>query len=175
METAIVSLICIALIVFGGMTMSQGFLTSVDSSTIGLEEMGERDEAIMRTELATVSASQPSANQVNVILRNDGQTKLADFDKWDIIVQYHDASSTYYIKWLPYTEGTLGDNEWEKVGIYLDAAAETPEVFESGILNAGEEIKIRAQLDPSVGAGTANLVVVSTPNGIPASVSFISD
>ena len=172
METAIVSLICIALVVFGGMTMSQGFLTSVDSTTIGLEEMGQRNEKIMRTELSPVTASQPVANRVNVTLENSGQTKLADFDKWDVIVQYYDDGGSYYVKWLPYTEGTLGDNEWEKVGIYLDAGDETPEVFEPNVLNPGEEIKIRAQLNPSVGAGTTNLVVISTPNGIPASISF---
>ena len=172
METAIVSLICIALVLFGGMTMSRGFLTSVDTSTISLEEMGETGKEIMRTELATLTASQPSADIVNVTLENNGQTKLADFDKWDVIVQYYDSGGSYYIKWLPYTEGTLGDNEWEKVGIYLDAGAGTPEVFEPNVLNPGEEIKISAKLNPTVGAGTTNLVVVSTPNGIPASISF---
>ena len=172
METAIVSLICIALIVFGGMTMSQGFVNSVDASTVGLEEVGQRNEEIMRTKLSPLTTSQPSANRVDVTLENIGQTKLANFDKWDVIVQYYDSGGSYHVKWLPYTEETLGDNEWQKVGIYLDAAAETPEVFEPGVLNYEEEIKIRAQLNPAVGAGTTNLVVVSTPNGIPASISF---
>jgi hypothetical protein len=54
METAIVSLICIALVVFGGMTMSQGFMTSVDASATRLEEIGQRNETIMRTELSPV-------------------------------------------------------------------------------------------------------------------------
>ena len=49
METAIVSVICIALMVIGGMTMSQGFLTSVDTTSAALEELGVRDEEIMRT------------------------------------------------------------------------------------------------------------------------------
>ena len=95
METAIVSLICIALVMFGGMTMSQGFLTSVDTSTASLEEMGERGSEIMRTELALLTTSQPSADIVNVTLENNGQTKLADFDKWDIIVQYYDSGGSY--------------------------------------------------------------------------------
>ena len=169
METAIVSLICIALIVFGGMTMSQGFLTSVDTSTTGLEEIGQRDESIMRTELSSISASQPAANTMEVILENSGQTKLADFDKWDFIVQYHDGTGNYYSEWLPYTEGTLGDNEWEVVWIRLNGSAEA---FEPNVLNPEEEIKIRAQLNPSVGAGTTNMVVVATPNGIPVSTYF---
>ncbi len=169
METAIVSLICIALVVFGGMTMSQGFLTSVDTTTVGLEEIGQRDETIMRTELSPVSASQPAANTLEVTLENSGQTKLADFDKWDVIVQYYDGTGTYYSKWLPYTEGTLGDNEWELVWIRLNGAAE---IFEPNVLNPEEEIMIRAQLNPSAGAGTTNMVVVATPSGITASTYF---
>ncbi|RLI32791.1 hypothetical protein DRO66_10975 [Candidatus Bathyarchaeota archaeon] len=169
METAIVSLICIALVVFGGMTMSQGFLTSVDTSTAGLEEIGQRDETIMRTELSSVSASQPAADTLEVTLENSGQTKLADFDKWDVIVQYYDGTGTYYSKWLPYTEGTLGDNEWELVWIRLNGAAE---IFEPNVLNPEEEIMIRAQLNPSAGAGTTNMVVVATPSGITASTYF---
>ena len=169
METAIVSLICIALVVFGGMTMSQGFLTSVDTSTTGLEEIGHRDETIMRTELSSISASQPASNTLEVTLENNGQTKLADFDKWDVIVQYYDSTGTYYTKWLPYTEGTLGDNEWEVVWIRLDGETE---IFEPNVLNPEEEIKIRTQLNPSVGAGTTNMVVLATPSGIPVSTYF---
>ena len=70
METLIVSLICIALIVFGGMTMSQGFMTSVDASTAGLEEIGNRDESIIRTALTPISTSQPSANTVEIVIEN---------------------------------------------------------------------------------------------------------
>lgn len=170
METAIVSLVCIALVVFGGMTMSQGFLSSVDSTTTGLGEVGQRDEEIMRTKLDTVTTSVSAGrNYVSVRLENSGQTKLADFDKWDVIVQYYDDGGSYYVKWLTYTDGALGDNEWEVQWIRLD---EGPEVFEPGVLNPGEEIEIRAQLNPLVGVGTTNLVVVSTPNGIPATISF---
>lgn len=169
METAIISLICIALVIFGGMTMSQGFLTSVDVSAVGLKETGQRDEAIMRTELTPVSTSIPASNTLEEILENSGHTKLADYDKWDVIVQYYDDSGTYHVKWLPYTEGTLGDNEWEVVWIRLDGEAE---IFEPNVLNPEEQIKIRAQLNPPVGAGTTNMVVVATPSGITASTYF---
>ena len=169
METAIISIICIALVVFGGMTMSQGFMTSVDTSTTGLEEIGQRDEAIMRTELTPVSAEQPSADILEVILENSGQTRLADFDKWDVIVQYYDGTGTYHVEWLPYTEETLDDNEWEVAWIQLDGGAE---IFEPNILNPGEQIMIRAQLNPSVGSGTTNMVVISTPGGVTASTYF---
>jgi len=169
METAIFSIICIALVVFGGMTMSQGFMTSVDTSTTGLEEIGQRDETIMRTELTPLSTEQPSANTVEVTLENSGQTKLADFEKWDIIVQYYDGTGTYHVEWLPYTEATLGDNEWEVAWIQLEGEAE---IFEPNVLNTQEQLLIRAQLNPSVGAGTTNMFIVATPSGVTASTYF---
>ncbi|MDP2931354.1 MAG: hypothetical protein Q8O05_02505 [Chloroflexota bacterium] len=172
METAIVSVLCIALIVIGGMTMAQGFFTSVDATAGGLEQISTRDGAIMRTDISTLSAIQPSSMFLNLTLRNSGQTKLASLDKWDLIVQYTDIGDVYHVIWLPYTSGALGDNQWIKEGIYLDAASRTEEVFEPGILNPGEEMIIQAKLNPATKSATAHLVTVSTPNGIPASISF---
>lgn len=172
MESAIVSIVCIALIVLGGMTLSQSFLSSLDSSSVGFEEMSERAEEIMRTELTPLKAEQPSADTLEVTLKNSGQTKLSTFASWDIIIQYYDSGGTYHVEWLPYTEGTPGNNEWTDKGIYLDAELGTPEAFEPGILNTGEEIVIEVKLDPPVGENTTNLIVITTPNGIPASISF---
>lgn len=176
METAIVSIICIALVVFGGMTMSQGFMTSVDASTTGLEEIGQRDETIMKTELSSISTSVSSLSgdwdwedNLEVTLENSGQTKMADFAKWDVIVQYYDVYGTYHVEWLPYTEATLGDNEWQVLWIRIDG---DPEVFEPNVLNPEEQIRIRVKLNPAIGDPTTNMVVVATPNGIPASAHF---
>ena len=174
METAVISLICIALILVGGMTMSQGFMTSVDTTSAVLEELGERDEAILRTEVSPQTANISGGGTTLVVaLENSGQIKLADFEKWDVIVQYYDDGGSYYVEWLAYSDNaTPGDNEWVREGIYIDADSETLEVYETDILNPGEEIKIQAQLNPAVGADTTNLLVVSTPNGVPASITF---
>ena len=169
METALVSLICIALIVFGGMTMSQGFMTSVDTSTTGLEDVREWGESVLRTELSSVSSNLTAVNTLEVVLQNTGQVKLADFDKWDFIVQYYDDTGVYYSEWLPFTNGTLGDNEWEVSEIQLDGGTE---VYEPNVLNQGESILLTAQLNPAVGANTTNMVVVATPDGITASTYF---
>jgi hypothetical protein len=172
MENAIVSLICIALMLFGGMTMSQDFLSTMDKTSASLGEIGIRAEDIMRTELLPITASQPSADMLEVTLRNSGQTKIGGFEKWDVVVQYHDADTAYHVVWMPYTAEVPGNNEWTKEGIYLDAGKKTAEVFDPGILNPGEEIIIEAKVNPSVGEGTTNLVVVSTPNGNSTSIVF---
>ena len=172
METALISLICIALMIFGGMTMSQGFMTSVDASTTGLSEIGELTETIMRTELTPISTNMTllaGADPLDIVLKNTGQTKMADFEKWDVIVQYYDDSGIYHVEWLPYSPGGAGTYEWEVGWIRLDGAAET---FEPNVLNPGEEMMIRTWLDPSVGVGTTNMVVISTPSGISCSTYF---
>jgi archaeal flagellar protein FlaF len=169
METALVSLICIALIVFGGMTMAQGFFTSVDASTTRLAEVGQRNETMIRTGLTPVSTNMSASNTLEVILGNSGQTKLADFGKWDVIVQYRDDVGNYYSKWLPYTDAPLADNQWQLAGILLNGA---PEVIEPGVLNPEEQLEIRAQLNPSVGDGTINMIVIATPDGVTASTFF---
>ena len=169
METAIVSIICIALVVFGGMTMSQGLMTSVDASTSGFEDIGRVNEDIMRTEFTPVTVSLPALDTLEITLENTGQTKITDFDKWDVIVQYYDGISNYHVEWLPYIEGTPGNNEWEVVWIRLDGE---DEVFEPNVFNPGEQILLRAKVSPAIGSDTTNMVIVATPAGITASTYF---
>jgi hypothetical protein len=173
METAFVSLICIALMVIGGMTMSQGFLRSVDNTSSNIQVITQRDQDILRTNVEILEAAQTeSATILEVTLRNSGQTKLVNFDKWDIIVHYRDSGAIDHIKWLPYTTGALDNNQWLLEGIYMDAGTLAAEVFEPGILNPDEEIIIRCKLNPGVGLNTVNLISITTPNGITVSKAF---
>jgi hypothetical protein len=172
METALISIICIALLVFGGMTMSQGFMTSVDASTTGLSEIGQRTELYIRTMLTPVSANitlDVGPDLLEIVLENTGQTKMADFDKWDVIVQYYDDNGNYNIKWLPFSALGGGVNEWGIGWIRLNGKTEQ---FEPNVLNPQEQIMIKTWLNPSVGANTTNMVVISTPSGITCSTYF---
>jgi hypothetical protein len=174
METAFVSLICIALMVVGGMTMSRGFLASIDNTSNNIQAVSQRDEEIMRTNIQVLSAEQSASNQLEVAIRNIGQTKLTNMEKWDVIVHSNDASVQSHVTWLPYVDSSPGDNEWTLEGIYIDSDPmnQVPEYFEPGILNPEEEMVLECRLDPPVGEGTMNLVSISTPNGITVSKSF---
>lgn len=171
METAIISLLCIALVVFGGMTMAQGFITSVDASASGLEEIGQRDEEILRTELTPMEATLTSPDTLELVIENTGQTKLSDYESWDIIVQYFDETWTYRVEWLPFASGSPSASEWNVDWIHLNGS---PEAYETGILNPGEQLKLVIKLGPAAATGSTNLVVVSTPSGVTASMYFIS-
>jgi len=172
METAIVSLVCIALVVFGGMTMSHGFMTSLDAGTAGLQQISNRDNDIMRTELSPVSANismEAGPDPLEIVVQNTGHTKLADFSKWDVIVQYFDDAGQYHVQWIPYVEDTNTPYEWDVGWIRMNGQ---PEVFDPGVLNPGEQIMIKTKLDPSVGTNTTNMVVITTPTGITCSTYF---
>ena len=87
-----------------------------------------------------------------LVFRNTGTLHLADFDRWDLMVEYYDAQETpaLHTAWLPYTSGVPLNGEWTVEGLYLDAAANQPEVFEPGVLNPGEELLVHARLSPEI-------------------------
>jgi hypothetical protein len=171
MATILVSIICIAMIVVGGMTLSHGILTSTDTAALSVDEISVREGEIARTRLDTLRAEYLAwADLVRVTVENTGQTKLAGFDKWDLIVHYNDGGSLHTI-WLPYTTGALGDNEWQKARIGLNGPLE---YFEPGILNPGEELVMLAKLSPLPGGNTTGDLTVVSPNGIYDSVPIYS-
>jgi hypothetical protein len=170
METAFVSIICVVLIVVGGMTMSRGFLTSIDSTSANIDTISQRNQEIMRTNIQVLEATQTSGTRLEVTLQNIGQTKLAEFDKWDVIVHHQDNNNQFYVTWMPYKSGVLEDNEWNVQGIYT--LNDDPEVFEPGIFNPDEKMKILIDIDPRVKKDTTNQVLITTPNGVTVTKSF---
>jgi hypothetical protein len=172
METAFVSLICVALMVIGGMTMSQGFLSSMDRTSNNIETISQRDEEIMRTNIVVVEASQPTADSLKVVLRDSGQTKLGNFNRWDLIIHFRDINGQDRVNWFPYVESVPAYNQWSISGFYLNAGTYSPEVFEPGILNPEEEMVITCRIDPSVEPASVNRISIATPNGITATKIF---
>src|SRR3990172_8614535 len=148
MATIVVSIIVIAMVILGAMTLSQGLLTSADTAALSVQELSVREGEMSRTRLTNDSTVLPSHDTLQVTLDNSGQTRLASYDKWDFIVQYYDYDDNYYVKWLPYNGGVPGNNEWQETGLYLNGQ---PEAFEPGILNPQEEVTLEARLDPPAG------------------------
>jgi hypothetical protein len=166
----IVTIICIAMIVMGGVILSQGLLTSADNAALSIEDITIREGDLARTALlATGAADLTWSGLLRVTVRNSGQTGLAGFDRWDVIVDYVDAAGTRHCRRLPFTEGELAGNQWRKARIGLDGPVE---FFEPDILNPQEELVVLASLDPPSGGGTAAKVTIAAVNGIGDSMAF---
>jgi len=172
MAAAVVTVICIAMIMVGGMALSQGLLTSADTAAINFDKISVLESEIVRTDLTILRAVKLSwGDYVRVTVKNDGQTKLAGYDKWDFIVKYEDDGSALNTIWLPYSTTLPLNNEWFKSRIGLNGPIE---FFEPGILNPLEEMVALVYLDPLSGNATSGSVAIAAPNGVYTSLPFLN-
>lgn len=171
MENAVIAAISMAIILGGTLALMLGAIPSVDMLSTSWKDMTERSGEIRRTEIAAYSYDVSSdGEQVEIVVSNDGEVSLGDFNSWDVIVEY-DSDTSSYAKWLPYTTSAPPENnKWTIDGIYFDGS---PESIEPNILNPGEEMTILVQLDPPVAKKTTNLATISTPNGVDTQIIFV--
>lgn len=170
MESLITVILVVTLILFAGLNIFQETLDAQDALTTTWQEMEEISGDRARTTLTPISSTIKSNGAiVEVILKNEGSTKLADFDRWDLFLQYYTDSATYEIDWYPYVTAAPGNNQWANAGIFVDANTAQPEVYEPGILNPGEEMIVQVQVMPTIGMTTTNMLTVGTDYGIQAS------
>lgn len=171
MESLITVILVVTLILFAGLNIFQETLDAQNDLATTWQEMEDLSGERARTQLTPISSTIKNGGAtVEVILKNEGSTKLTDFDRWDVFLQYYtDNSTSYEIDWYPYVSAMPGSNQWTNAGIYVDAATALDEAFEPGILNPGEEMVIQVQVVPSIGMTTTNMLTVSTEYGIQAS------
>jgi hypothetical protein len=164
MDTVVTGIVVIAVIFFAIVTLSEHYLLAQDAISQSWQEMEARLEERSKTDLLPIGAETMGGGAiVNVTFRNEGRTKLADFDRWDVIVQYRGIDGQDYVQWLPYFSS--GDT-------WVEIFPVEAEVFDPGIFNPGDEVVIQISVSPSVMAGTTNLATVVTTNGISASAVF---
>jgi len=168
METAITGLIIIGLLILVVVGLTTTALTTQANLAEASRTMQERAGERVRTNISPLNATTSAGgDNVYVILKNIGTTKLTDFNQWDVILQYTGGGTTQ-VSWYPYGGGA---NQWS-AQIYQLVNPPTAETFEPGVLNPGEELVVTVNVAPVVDASTINLATVSTPNGISASTVF---
>jgi hypothetical protein len=168
METTITGLIVISLLLIAVVTIGYAYFSAQSAMVVSFQEMSERLGDRARTNIVPQSATTLLlGTRVELTLKNEGTTKLADFQKWDVIVQYQGEDAQSHTLWVPYGSGS---NTWT-YQLYL-AAPDVPEVVEPDILNTGEEMVLQVSLSPAVTTLSTNSISVATPNGIRASTVF---
>jgi hypothetical protein len=171
-SNVITALITIAVILVGVAALAQSGFTSADLITEQWRETEERYGQRTRTDLQIIDTVL-SGPLVDVTVKNIGTTTLRAFEDWDVVVEYQEGSGTLRQRWLPYSSSyPPGEDEWAVEGIYLDAGASDPEVFQPGILDPSEEAVIRINLSSSPTASATHKVSVGTYNGVSTSSTF---
>ncbi len=165
MENLFITIACIALILLGTVSYASSSLSSADAITNSFKNALERAGEISRTDIrATVATTAVDGSAVEITLSNDGTTSLRNFSRWDVIVRYQDGDTV----WVPYAAATAPT--WSDNGTFLDGS---PDVFEPGILNPAETLKINVRLSSAVADNSTNLAVISTANGVKTQIAFV--
>ena len=160
METSIPALLVTAILMITTVLLARSGYTSLDEVGQSWQSMQERLGDQVHTQLTVVETSiDGSRANITARIRNDGQTKMADYARMDVVVQYFSESGTRYVRWVPYTSGELQSNTWTVASIENDA-------FEPDVLNPGEVLEMQVRVNPPLGAGTTGWVIVATENGV---------
>lgn len=174
MESALVSLILMTALLFSVLTLADNYFTTQDTLRAAHTRMEMQRQERAETALGHVQTEVISSGSIlEITIRNEGTSKLVDFDQWDLIIQYYNEAGLYAVQWLPYVASVPPDNnEWAVAGLYQTAASLTTEVYEPGILNPGEEMVLQAKLLPPIGSDTTNMATIATANGYRLTVLF---
>ena len=144
--------------------MTTSSFTSIDTMCDSWKEQEAQMTDRSHTSITAVSSNTTAdGSQVKITVRNGGNTSMANFDCWDVIVRYGEGD----VQWLPYSPAAPG---WTVSSFSHEGG---PEVFDPNILNPGEEMTVLLQLSPPVGQDYTNLATMATPNGVTTSISFL--
>ena len=178
MDTVLPAFVSVFVMLFGVLSLVTTLLTTQDMLQNASQAMQTRLNTRARTSIVPISSRVTSdGTNVELVYRNQGTTKLMDFSRWDVVVQYMDnaASPLLHVSWLPFEAGTLFNNEWVVSGIYVNTAKSIGETFDRGILDPTEELKIDLKLAPGIGNSHTAMVTLGTTNGVTASTQVRRD
>jgi hypothetical protein len=171
MENVLAAFIIIFLILFGMLTLSETVLSSQIQVQESWQEIQTLRDDQARTSLLPLEAHTTNMGTVAVLtLRNSGAQPLTRFEDWDAILDYYDAGAAYRTSWLPYTAQNPIGGDWTVAGIYANDG--TPEVFDPGILDPGEIVRLNLKGSSPIGAGADAQAVIVTENGVRTSWIF---
>ncbi len=166
MENAIPTLVIGALLLVASALVTHSNMQAqaeLSQSFRGMQmRLGEKAQTDLKISNA---ALQPDLQTLDLAVLNDGQTRLSDYAKMDLIVIYETATGRV-TKWLPFSTGTASDT-WSLTSITGDA-------FEPGLLNPGETAQIVVDLAEPAIAGQSNRIVIVSDSGAATSAPFTS-
>lgn len=168
METSIPALIIGALLLIASTLTARSSLQAYDRLGASFQQMEARAGEKSQSRLAVTNASLDATKQtLTVSVRNEGQTRIALFDRLDVIVNYRTAPAASVSAWLPYASTTPTAGSWGVDSIDGDD-------FEPGILNPGETAHFHVELETPALAGQTNTIIIGSETGSTVSAPFSS-
>jgi hypothetical protein len=160
MENAIVSIISTTLIILSTVIMMMTSLQATTKMAAAWQTMSTTFSNLHTTSISTVGVRY-TGGPIYIDVTNSGQSNLYDFPKWDVIAQYANGTAIY----LTYLESGFPDNnEW--VIVNIQTASHSAEIFDPGILNPDEHLRMRIAIVPGLSWGGSARFTIATPSGI---------
>ena len=137
---------------FGGFTDQAALFSDASTETSDLENK------ILKTSFTIDSiVTAAPASTFTVDITNTGIEKLWAYDKFDMIITY-DSAGTTYTESLEYAE-VCGVGKW-CITLFSN------DVIDPEIINQGESIIIECTISRLLQSGTTMIIVISTDNGV---------
>lgn len=165
MDNAIPALVIGAIMLVASSLMARGSLHTYDQLSSSVKQMEARLGEQSRTRLSISNAAfDVGAGVLTFELYNEGQTRITDYTRLDLLLSFFSSPGVRETAWLPYTPETE-PGAWTVVSILDD-------IHEPGILNPGETAQISVELPGAIEAGQTNLIVIATERGSSTTYPF---
>jgi hypothetical protein len=113
MENFAITLVCIALLIIGSVSITMSALSAVNAVADALRtEEGLARDMASTSILCRNTNTVPGGATATMYVFNDGKTSLANFAAWDVIVRYQNGNTA----WIPYSAATPG---WQTGGFFF--------------------------------------------------------
>ena len=162
----IAAIVAVAAILIASNVFITGELLMTDMLTSSIKEMQDTKNEQLKTEIE-ISNITANGTRIDVTLCNTGHERIREYSQMDLIVHYHPADGNMRVVWLPYTNGTPGDDEWT-------VTERSPDMINPGILDPDENMTIRIMADGGypMKHNATNWLQITTPNGVSTSKYF---
>lgn len=163
-------------IITGAVVLMQGALAPQGELSDAWKTLKANSREMIQTKMSALGVDVTGGgSDIELTIRNDGQTLLRDFDKWDLIVAYDPTTTSSGLRFvsLVYTDqASPASGQWSVPGIYLDASESDSEVFGPGVVDPGEEFVVRAKIGIPIGTPSTNTLLLAVANGVTLSAQF---
>ncbi len=113
MENFAITLVCIALLIAAGVSIAMTALNAIDSVSDSLRQEETLARDMVSTSITCENAvTAPGGGTLTLSVANTGNTKIADYAAWDVIVRYQNGDTN----WIPYSTATPG---WTTGGFFF--------------------------------------------------------
>ena len=167
MEQTIPALIIAAVMIAAGVLLADVTTNSVSNSNESFRQMEAIAEDRLGTDLSiSNTAVGGGGTEVTFDVLNEGRTSMDHYDNMDLIITYDGTDASRRVVWLPFNEDVSQPNNTWQITSFLN------DYHNIGVLDMGEQMSVRIQLNPATDVGPDRWFVLATETGLSYTVYY---